>query len=109
MLAFGCILIGIGTGLILGNAQETVALSVMGLIVGSFLYTKLGIYIKFNVNKKAKCVTYGIVGILVGIIVGFITQEFLGSIIMGIGCAITALNLTNYRRFKKINGNKIKQ
>lgn len=107
MLAFGCILIGIGAGLILGNVQETVALSLIGLTVGSFLYTKLGIYIKLNVNKKAKSMTYVIIGILIGIIVGFITGEFLGSVIMGIGCAITALNITNYRKFKKINGNKI--
>lgn len=108
MLAFGCILIGIGTGLILGNAQETVGLSVMGLIVGSFLYTKLGIYIKLSANKTKKTIIYIISGVLIGIIVGFITQELIGSIIMGVGCAIVSLNLSNYRKFRRINGNRIK-
>lgn len=107
MLAFGCILIGLGVGLILGNIQETIVLSLIGLIVGSFLYTKMGIYIALKVNKKAKNITYGIIGVLIGLIVGFITQEFVGSITMGIGSAIVALNITNYRKFRKINGNKL--
>ncbi|MBP3931193.1 MAG: hypothetical protein J6D47_16725, partial [Peptostreptococcaceae bacterium] len=48
------------------------------------------------------------IGVLIGIIVGFITQEFIGSIIMGVGCAIVSLNLSNYRKFRRINGNRIK-
>lgn len=48
------------------------------------------------------------IGVLIGIIVGFITQEFIGSIIMGVGCAIVSLNLSNYRRFRRINGNRVK-
>ena len=56
MLALGCILIGLGLGLILENLQEAIEFSLVGLIVGSFLYTKLGIYIKLNANKTKKTI-----------------------------------------------------
>ena len=108
MLALGCILIGLGLGLILENLQEAIEFSLVGLIVGSFLYTKLGIYIKLNANKTKKTIIYIMIGVLIGIIVGFITQEFIGSIIMGVGCAIVSLNLSNYRRFRRNNGNRVK-
>ncbi len=103
MLAFGCILMGLGIGLVLGNIQETVVLSLIGLIVGSFLYTKMGVYVSLNVNKTAKKITYFLLGVLIGVIVGFVTQEFLGAIIIGIGAAIVALNLSSYRKYRKIN------
>lgn len=107
MLAFGCILIGLGIGLILENIQETVVLSLIGLVVGSFLTTKMGIYVTLKLNKTVKNIIYIILGVLVGIIVGFVTQEFIGSIIMGMGSAIVALNITTYRRFRRINDKKI--
>lgn len=108
MLAFGCILIGLGIGLILGNIQETVVLSLVGLIAGGLLSTKMGIYTTLKINKNAKSVIYIIVGILVGVVVGFVTKEFIGSIITGIGLAIVSLNIRYFRKFKKINGNKLR-
>ncbi|EPZ54492.1 putative membrane protein [[Clostridium] sordellii ATCC 9714] len=52
MVALGCILVGLGIGLTLGNMQETIVLSLVGLIVGAFLYTRMGVYIQLKINKK---------------------------------------------------------
>lgn len=101
MLAFGCILMGLGIGLILGNVEETMVLSLIGLIAGGFLYTKMGVYVDLKCNKKAKNIAYIAFGIFMGVIVGLITQEIIGSIITGIGAAIIGLNLSTYRHNRR--------
>ena len=74
-----------------------------GITMGSAVFVAQA-YGSRNTDK----IKHNIKQTILGIIVGFITQEFIGSIIMGVGCAIVSLNLSNYRRFRRINGNRVK-
>ncbi|MBC6003336.1 Uncharacterised protein [uncultured Clostridium sp.] len=106
MVAIGCILIGIGTGLILGQIQDTIILSLVGLIVGAFLYSRMAVYIKLKLNPKVKSTIYIILGILIGIIVGIITGEMKGAVITGIGVSLVAIDMMNYRRYLRNNNSE---
>lgn len=108
MVTLGCILIGFGVGLTLGNIQETIILSLVGLIVGAFLYTRMGVYLQLKFNKKVKSLIYITAGILIGIVVGIITGEMLGAILIGIGLSFVAIDMMNYRRHIRKSKNKDK-
>ena len=101
MVTLGCILIGLGVGLTLGNMQETIILSVVGLIVGAFLYTRIAVYIPLKFNKADKIAIYITIGVLIGILVGLITGNMTGAIMIGIGASFTAIDMINYRKYKR--------
>lgn len=98
MVALGCILVGLGLGLTIGNMQETIALSLVGIIVGIFLYTRMGVYLQLKLNKKVKSVIYTIVGVSIGVLVGVITGEMKGSIMIGLGVSFIAIDIMKYTR-----------
>lgn len=106
MVALGCILVGLGIGLTLGNMQETIVLSLVGLIVGAFLYTRMGVYIQLKFNKKVKAVIYIAIGILIGVLVGVITGYMKGSIMIGVGVSFIAIDIMNFTRYRRNIRNK---
>ncbi|MBN8047444.1 hypothetical protein K1514_00970 [Paraclostridium bifermentans] len=101
MVTLGCILIGLGLGLTLGNMQETIILSVVGLIVGAFLYTRMAVYIPLKFNKFAKIAIYITTGALIGVLVGVITGHIPGAIMIGVGTSFVAIDMMNYRRYRR--------
>lgn len=101
MVTLGCILIGLGLGLTLGTTQETIILSLVGLIVGAFLYTRMAVYIPLKFNKSAKVAIYITLGALIGVLVGIITGHIPGAIMIGIGASFVAIDMMNYRRYRR--------
>lgn len=101
MVTLGCILIGLGLGLTLGNMQETIILTVVGLIIGAFLYTRMAVYIPLKFNKTIKVAIYITVGALIGVLVGSITGHIPGAIMIGVGSSFIAIDMMNYRRYRR--------
>lgn len=103
MITFGCVLMGLGLGFILGNIEETIILSLVGLIVGAFLYTRMAVYLPLRFNKCVKIIIYIAIGLLIGILVGTITDNILGAIMLGLGANFIAIDMMNYNVSKKFS------
>lgn len=101
MVTLGCILIGLGLGLTLGNMQESIILSLVGLIVGAFLYTRMAVYIPLKFNKAVKVALYIALGAIIGVLLGIITGNIPGAILIGIGASLVAIDMMNYRRYRR--------
>lgn len=98
MITIGFVLIGLGLGLIFGNIGETIILSMVGLIVGAFLYTRMAVYIPLKFNKIIKYIFYVVVGTLIGFLVGVITYNILGATILGLGVSFTTIDMMSFKK-----------
>ena len=100
MLRFGCIIIGLGVGLTLGNMKETIILLLVALIVGVFLYTRIVIYLFLDFNKTIKGFINITMSVLIGILVGTIVGYIPGAIMIGIGTSFATIDMLNYKKYK---------